>query len=182
MIRRSVFFAAALLSPGWNGSAQEPPAVPFSVSAENAYEGATLPREWRWCKPAIVRSEPSGSAPVVATIPAGQPAQAVDGRIRITRLGIVVVRDSLREEPTDWYRGPPLAPGDTVYLLYYLDELGWQWWYRGTEYESLDFWSTDPRDPVKALLVRAPGREDWLELRTPDGVTGWWRSERGPCP
>jgi hypothetical protein len=112
----------------------------------------------------------------------GDSIHALDGEIHVTALGIVVLRDSLTVGPNDSYTGPQgaqglrLTPGDTVYPAVYVEELGWDWWYHGTRHHSLRFWfSASTAHPAE--IIRDPVREDWIQLRTPAGATGWWRAD-----
>jgi hypothetical protein len=164
-----------------------PPPVPRTL--EGYCEGESCGFDYKLvaCTPLVLRSEAMRHARQAGAVATGDTVLVIDGTIRVTAPGIVLVtRDTLLATDDGYPRADTLrlARGDTLYVLEY-HELGyWTLWYRGRLTEGIEFWNGPGqnffgkgRDSLPAFSPTRPTTETWLRLRRADATEGWWLRE-----
>jgi hypothetical protein len=173
------------------------PAMPYVRPAPCKSVGYCY-EEWASCARVSLRSEPSAAAPVAAVIDSGVRVKLIDGQMRTTKPGLVVVRRAFTlKESLDGEDGPIAPPnptrwrfraGDTVYVV---DRWGdgdgnanFTWIYRGQEGNTGSFWldlyEQEKWPEIAAVReVRTMAELEqtwWVQVRGPRGEVGWTRS------
>jgi hypothetical protein len=152
-------------------------------------------REWASCGRISLRTTPSEKAAIAAVVDSGLRVEVVDGERQTVAPGIIVVRRAFtlveQRDSTGGLVTPKnaarwsLRAGDTIYVVDRISdgdgEASYVWFHRGREM------TTDPFSPPNVYADPAPsdslrlGRDIrqrwWRRVRTPDGKTGWTRSD-----
>jgi hypothetical protein len=116
------------------------------------------------------------------TLRPGDTVTAVTGNVHVTSLQRVVVT---REVPDlqSWPVGPPLAAGDTLFVLDYIGEGYYNVWRDGAVYEIQAFWVGEsewtPDGDAPAYSVGSPSTEWWVHVRSAARGEGWFRMPPG---
>ncbi|HXQ77903.1 MAG TPA: hypothetical protein VN797_06840 [Gemmatimonadaceae bacterium] len=151
------------------------------------------------CGDAVLRTEPSVKAPVVARVARGDTVEVRRTDLHIISPGIVILRrayvlDSDASDDPDQSRIPRadtlrFAAGDTLYLLRYLELGSWLWW-RGRPSSGSEFWAgpagegyggaTHRTDSSLAIARSQPKIDVWWLIERQGATSAWWlRDSRG---
>jgi hypothetical protein len=125
-----------------------------------------LPLAVRALKGASGYGSPDGSGPSVKHVRQGERLQVLEARQIVIRPGIAVVRDgSFASNELG------LAAGDEIYVLAEWEFDIFHAWFKGKRI------SLPVQDPAYFTMFSAPQVEQWMRVRTRDGVPGpfWMR-------
>jgi hypothetical protein len=191
MLLRSLAVLLALWSSRL--AAQRPPRTPFVARGACPFECCQL-GSWLTHDTLPVFDRERASGPPLFVLQPSQGFRADSADFYTLGLGLILVRRPLRlADYLAEAQGPsesvtalrrPLAPGDTVYLVGEVSEVGEQVWSHGRTATVEGFWSEpgaeDPNAP--AILVRPIVHEWWVHINAQGrrgSIQAWERHLEG---
>ena len=145
------------------------------------------------CAPVELRASAAANAPVVAHVAKGDSVKVARADLHLLQPGMVFVKqpiivDTDPDMETDESRPRTdtlrFAPGDTVYLLQYLELGWWRFWSRGKTSDVAEFWggpaadralgASSRADTSRAVARSQPVSERWWLLQSGSRPKGWW--------
>ena len=135
--------------------------------------------DWALRDSAVVQTAPQVDAPTAFVLPDSTVFHADSGFVRIAKIQLVVVHDTLDQRPD----AKLFVPGDTLVVLDYVGEGHWKVLTDGRVLEVEGFWGAEQAKPVSEMLgsyeaqwwahvTMKDGRKGWLNIRPPMYVIG----------
>jgi hypothetical protein len=149
------------------------PAEPYIVRGSCPFECCRY-GEWQARETTPVYATEGKVGRPVFTLRPGDSVRAVTGNVHVTKLGRIKIVGKVRPgwAEFDNHKLPVPAIGDTVYLLSYVGEGYWDYWYRGLLGTGEEL-SQQSDGTVPAQLLAKPETEWWVQVIDRRGRTGW---------
>ena len=151
------------------------PAEPYTTRPACPFECCQY-GEWRARTESPVYATQGRVDEILFTLRPGDSVRATTGNVRIARVGRVKIVGKMERGWAEFgeHKLPVPAIGDTVYILSYAGEGGWEYWYRGLVGTGGELWTDrTAAGIVPGLLVSEPVSEWWVRVTDRRGRSGW---------
>lgn len=166
--------AAALVVGRCSLSGQSAPQLPYENPGACPFECCTY-RTWAVKTDTDLFVERRDNAPVATRVRRGQRVQGLTGVVVTTRLG----RAAARKQAT--IGDQQVEPGEPIYILHYLGEGFWKYWFRGKVGEAFIpeqqncLGRLRSRSECDIQILVKPETIWWTKVRARNGREGWTR-------
>lgn len=151
------------------------PAEPYIVRPACPFECCQY-GEWQARTTILVYASEGKVDQPLFTLRAGDSVRAKTGSVHVSRVGRVKIVSRVERGWAEFgeHEMPALAVGDTVYILSYVGEGHWQYWFRGLVGVGPELWSEPMNEGHSpGELLAEPVREWWVQVTDRRGRTGW---------
>jgi hypothetical protein len=121
-----------------------------------------------------LRASADHSAAVFASMATGQPFRADSGKVVVTSLRLIAMKDTITG-----YLGDAVhrfVAGDTLVLLDPIGEGHFNVWYRGRVLPAEGIWDP-PNDTLRTARIGRHAHEWWVHATLPDARRGWFLAD-----
>jgi hypothetical protein len=179
ILRKAFSLTGALFPLIASLQAQERPTEPYVEQGVCPFECCTY-RGWTATDSIIVYRVEGSTDTSFLLLPADS-FTAVTGNVHLIHVGVVLIRQAMETEAEDSFPQAHLSVGDSAFVLSYRGEGWYDVWIAGKVRHLPAFWDDRREDPRPTdrpgRLIREPEDIWWVQIRAPDGRTGWIRMD-----